>query len=177
MSLPSKTLARARLPPNPQVHIQKRHATLLRRPQTPYSFTQLVTLSDGSTYLQRTSSPAPIYRSTKDTRNHALWQPSLASLKNVEQDEAGRLRAFRDRFGRGWDLDAGGEEEVQAKGDKGENRNGIEEDSLLDLISGSAGVATPVEVEEKAPTKKKEQKMVTVKIDGVLTKVPDSRKK
>ena len=34
-----------------------------------------------------------------------MWQPSLDSLRNVEQDEAGRLRAFREKFGRGWDLD------------------------------------------------------------------------
>lgn len=25
---------------------------------------------------------------------------------NVEDDEAGKLRAFRERFGRGWDADA-----------------------------------------------------------------------
>ncbi|KAG9231080.1 hypothetical protein BJ875DRAFT_346964, partial [Amylocarpus encephaloides] len=138
MSLPTRTISRTR----PQLHAsspckhlisQKRKATLLHRPQRPYTFTQLITLSDGSTYLSRTTSPAPVYRSTKDTRNHALWQPSNSSLKNVEQDEAGRLRAFRDKFGRGWDLDSAGEE----KGEAGQQAE-LQEDSLMDLISGAA---------------------------------------
>ena len=68
-------------------------ARLIRRPRRPYAFTQLVQLSDGSTYTRRTTSPHPIYRSTQDTRNHLLWQPSEKSLRNVELDEAGRLRA------------------------------------------------------------------------------------
>ncbi len=84
---------------------QVRHATLLRRPKRPYTFTQLVTLSDGSCFLHRTTSPLPIYKSTKDARNSVLWNPSSQKLLNVEEDEAGRLRAFRARFGRGWDAD------------------------------------------------------------------------
>jgi len=92
---------------------QIRHASLLRRPKRPYTFTQLVTLSDGSTFLQRTTSPAPIYRSTKDVRNSALWNPSSQKLLNIEEDEAGRLARFRERFGRGWDAAAtAGKEEV-----------------------------------------------------------------
>ncbi|KAN0114611.1 hypothetical protein V8E51_004155 [Hyaloscypha variabilis] len=93
--LPSQTLRRVQLPSSstcskPQSQI--RHASLLKRPHRPYQFTQLVTLSDGSTYTQRTTSPQPIFRSTKDTRNHPLWQPSMTSLRNVEEDEAGRNR-------------------------------------------------------------------------------------
>ena len=87
-------------------HTQVRHATLLRRPKRPYTFTQLITLSDGSTFLHRTTSPISIYKSTKDVRNSALWHPSSQKLLNVEEDEAGRLRAFRERFGRGWDAEA-----------------------------------------------------------------------
>jgi len=45
-------------------------------------------------------------KSARDTRNHLLWQPSEKSLRNVESDEAGKLAAFRERFGRGFDLDA-----------------------------------------------------------------------
>ena len=85
---------------------QIRHASLLRRPKRPYTFTQLVTLSDGSTFTQRTTSPAPVYRSTKDVRNSPLWNPSSQKLLNVEEDEAGRLKRFRGRFGRGWDAEA-----------------------------------------------------------------------
>jgi hypothetical protein len=96
----------------------------------------------------------------------------LDSLKNVEQDEAGRLRAFRNKFGRGWDLDSGAEEDGQGKAEKA-NNGGIVEDSLLDLISGSADFGSQVQPLEKAPLKKKEQKMVTIKVDGVIKKVPE----
>jgi hypothetical protein len=92
---------------------QVRHASLMRRPKRPYTFTQLVTLSDGSTFVQRTTSPQPVYRSTKDVRNNPLWNPSSQKLLNVEEDEAGRLKRFRGRFGRGWDAEAvTGAEEV-----------------------------------------------------------------
>ncbi|KAF7715399.1 Uncharacterized protein PECH_007892 [Penicillium ucsense] len=130
---------------------QCRHATLLRRPKRPYTFTQLVTLSDGSAFTHRTTSPAPVYRATRDTRNSLLWNPSSSKLMNVEEDEAGRLAAFRARFGRSWDAsapvtdeaastrdatqDAAAKKaekeaaEAQAKADQ------EEEDNLLDLIS------------------------------------------
>lgn len=72
----------------------------------------------------------------------------------MEKDEAGRLRAFRERFGRGWDADVGeeaegkdvetgGSEAREAEGRKGKEKvkkevvDG-EEDSLFDLISGAA---------------------------------------
>ncbi|KAI1330100.1 hypothetical protein F5Y16DRAFT_46082 [Xylariaceae sp. FL0255] len=87
----------------PLSHTPSRAATLIKRPRRPYSFTQLIQLSDGSTYTMRTSSPAGMYRSTKDVRNHVLWQPNNKSLKNVEVDEAGKLAAFRQRFGTSWD--------------------------------------------------------------------------
>lgn len=87
----------------PVTHTQVRHATLLRRPKRPYTFTQLVTLSDGSSFIQRTTSPMPVYKATKDTRNTPLWNPSSQKLLNVEEDEAGKLAAFRAKFGRGWD--------------------------------------------------------------------------
>lgn len=132
---------------------QIRHASLLRRPKRPYTFTQMITLSDGSTFLHRTTSPAPIYRSTKDTKNSPLWNPSSQKLANVEEDEAGRLKRFRGRFGRGWDAEAvAGAEEVgvhfSSEGSianvchlqvrEGEEALAPEEQdqSLLDLISG-----------------------------------------
>ena len=104
----SRTRPRASAPPQRRAFSQTaaRGATIVRRPRRPYGFTQLVQLSDGSTYTQRTASPLALYRSVKDTRNHALWQPNNASLRNVEVDEAGKLAAFRERFGRGWDADA-----------------------------------------------------------------------
>jgi hypothetical protein len=131
-------------------------------------FTQLVTLSDGSTYTQRTTSPSPVYRSSKDTRNHFLWQPSLESLRNVELDEAGRLRAFRNRFGRSFDLEGTTEERASADAPK-EGEGAVaasakeggdakvqggedEEESLMDLISG--GVYSKSYQEAKEAMKK-----------------------
>ncbi|KAL4973686.1 hypothetical protein BDW66DRAFT_141626 [Aspergillus desertorum] len=122
---------------------QCRHATLLRRPKRPYTFTQLITLSDGSTFTHRTTSPLPVYRSTRDTRNSVMWNPSSSKLKNVEDDEAGRLAAFRAKFGRNWDATAVSDEGAAAKGnkDKEEARKAAqreaeeEDDNLLDLIS------------------------------------------
>ncbi|KAI2794739.1 hypothetical protein POX_a01340 [Penicillium oxalicum] len=145
---------------------QCRHATLLRRPKRPYTFTQLVTLSDGSAFTHRTTSPAPVYRATRDTRNSLLWNPSSSKLMNVEEDEAGRLAAFRARFGRSWDANAPAPEtasastgdatkdaaakqaekeaaEAQAKADQ------EEEDNLLDLISSFGQEETQVSGKKK----------------------------
>ncbi|KAL8766126.1 MAG: hypothetical protein Q9209_007024 [Squamulea sp. 1 TL-2023] len=135
-------------------HQQLRHATLLRRPKRPYTFTQLVTLSDGSTFTHRTTSPAPVYKSTKDTRNTALWNPSSQKLLNVEADEAGRLRAFRERFGRGWDAEAmtrRDEETGEIK--EGQEEQEEDEDNLMDLISGYGA-----EAEEKGEGKERSGK-------------------
>lgn len=174
-SLPSFAAKRARLPQSCICQQQVRHATLLKRPHRPYTFTQLITLSDGSTYTARTTSPKPLFKSTKDTRNHPLWQPSLDSLRNVEQDEAGRLRAFRQRFGRGWDLDS-------QDGEDGENgvdgkEGGLGEESLMDLISGAGGVDGGYS--EKGTGKGGEEgdggeavEMIKVMRDGKLVSVP-----
>lgn len=81
-----------------------RHARLLKRPKRPYTFTQLVTLSDGSAFTMRTTSPVPVYRSSRDTRNAPLWNPSSKELTNAEDDEAGRLASFRARFGTSFDM-------------------------------------------------------------------------
>ncbi|KAJ6171184.1 hypothetical protein N7470_000251 [Penicillium chermesinum] len=124
---------------------QCRHATLLRRPKRPYTFSQLITLSDGSAFVHRTTSPSPVYRSTRDTRNTLLWNPSSSKLMNVEDDEAGRLAAFRARFGRGFDANAPAEadaakspEEKKAAEEARKAQEAAdqeEEDNLLDLIS------------------------------------------
>lgn len=89
--------------PGPFICQSCRNARLLKRPKRPYTFTQLITLSDGSAFTVRTTSPVPVYRSTKDMRNTLLWNPSSRDLMNVEEDDAGRLAAFRARFGRAYD--------------------------------------------------------------------------
>ncbi|KAK1593972.1 uncharacterized protein LY79DRAFT_513248 [Colletotrichum navitas] len=126
--------------------IQTRAATFVPRPRRPYTFTQLIQLSDGSTYTVRSTSPAALVRSAKDTRNHALWQPSEKSLQNVELDEAGKLAAFRERFGRGFDLAAGpaAEQETAAAADDAVPATAAEaKDDVFDmgdLISGYAAL-------------------------------------
>lgn len=154
---------------------------MIRRPKRPYTFTQLVQQTDGSTYTMRTTSPHALYKSTKDTRNHILWQPSDRSLRNVEVDEAGKLAAFRERFGRGWDaekrpdadaevsqldkLEAAAEgdgvEVVGASGkkaDKDKTRKEAPaaepEDALSDLISSYSANMEPLK-EPTAPKGKK----------------------
>lgn len=128
--VPTSQLSLPRLP-----SYQIRHASLLRRPKRPYTFTQLITLSDGSTFLHRTTSPQPVYRCTKDTKNSALWNPSSQKLLNVEEDEAGRLKAFRKRFGRGFDSEAGQKDELAESEQVEEDQ--MREESLMDLISGA----------------------------------------
>lgn len=120
---------------------QVRHATEVVRPKRPYTFTQIVQLSDGSTYTTRSTSPVPVHRSTKDTRNHLTWQPSEVSLKNVEVDEAGKLASFRGRFGSMYDLpdepeaaDASGS--AAAGGGKADGRDTGKNDSAsIDSLS------------------------------------------
>jgi hypothetical protein len=57
----------------------------------------------------------------------------MTSLRNIEEDEAGRLRAFREKFGRGWDVEATDEEAGEVEG---EANAASAEESLMDLISG-----------------------------------------
>ncbi|KAM3508898.1 hypothetical protein MY11210_006541 [Beauveria gryllotalpidicola] len=130
--------------PSPSLRAHARHATFIARPRRPYKFTQMVRLSDGSTYTMRTTSPEPLYRPVKDTRNALQWQPSDKSLRNVELDEAGRLAAFRERFGRGFDATAAttGEQQQQEEADvtpesatAGASGTG---DAFADLLAGYA---------------------------------------
>lgn len=122
---------------------QTRHATFIPRPRRPYTFTQLVQLSDGSTYTARTTSPLPLYRASKDTRNTLLWQPSEKSLRNVELDEAGKLAAFRERFGRGYDAAAQQPVEGGAAAAEGDKAAAAAADAAAEQQSAAA--AAPAE--------------------------------
>lgn len=77
----------------------------------------------------------------------------MASLRNVEEDEAGRLRAFREKFGRGWDAEAveeeGGGMEAQAAEES--------EDSLMDLITGFESSVTEKMMKGNIATKDKKK--------------------
>jgi len=97
----------------------------------------------------RTTSPLPVYRSTRDTRNAPLWNPNSKDLQNVEEDEAGRLASFRARFGTGFDankeaaLDSqepGSEQSAKSEA-RTDDMDGLEDGfseedaNLMDLIS------------------------------------------
>ncbi|OLL21981.1 54S ribosomal protein L36, mitochondrial [Neolecta irregularis DAH-3] len=69
-----------------------------RRTAEPPLFKQTVVLSDGSTFTLPSTSPRPVVRSTKDVRNHPLWNPTDAR-SSAEADESGRLARFKSRFG------------------------------------------------------------------------------
>lgn len=134
----TSTSTTLRIPSSLRVHA--RHATFIARPRRPYKFTQMVRLTDGSTYTMRTTSPEPLYRPVKDTRNSLLWQPSEKSLRNVELDEAGRLAAFRGRFGRGFDAASTGEEDGAEDGAPESATAGMSGtgDAFADLLAGYA---------------------------------------
>lgn len=76
-----------------------------------------------------------------------MWQPSMSSLRNVEEDEAGRLKAFREKFGRGWDVEGAGDEEGEGAGLEGAK---AEEESLMDLISGYSNSDDPAMTWERS---------------------------
>ncbi|KAI9853633.1 MAG: hypothetical protein M1824_001061 [Vezdaea acicularis] len=129
--------------------------------------------------ISRTTSPVPIFRAAKDVYNHPLWNPSSRNLRNVEEDEAGRLRGFRARFGRGWDIDGGvgdgakEEEEVDGGDDALEGRregDGIGEGNgrgvdgrmgsgdLMDLITADVGLRDGRQVRTRKREEVEEEK-------------------
>ncbi|TIB67944.1 hypothetical protein E3Q22_03965 [Wallemia mellicola] len=71
-------------------------AQVLPPPTIPH-FEQKVQLSDGSTISMFTTSPRSVIKSSKDTGNHAVWNPQ--SVKLTTEDESGRLTRFAKRFG------------------------------------------------------------------------------
>lgn len=130
---------------------QCRHARLLRRPKRPYTFTQLVTLSDGSAFTLRTTSPTPVYRSTRDTKNAPLWNPRSKELLNVEDDDAGRLAGFRARFGGGYDTQRDTESD-------GATRNKAKSEDQIEFSEVPEGMETSADSEtDKLQSATKEQ--------------------
>ncbi|CAZ84430.1 unnamed protein product [Tuber melanosporum] len=106
-SISLKPLLRIPTPPNASKLLPRtatRNATLLRRPKRPHQFDQLIILTDGSSFKQMTTSPRGVFRTTKDTRNHPLWNESDAAVMGLEEDEAGKLKAFRNKYGHGFDM-------------------------------------------------------------------------
>lgn len=114
-----------------------RTATLLRRPKRPHQFDQMVILTDGSAFKQLTTSPRGVYRTTKDTRNHALWNESDAAVMGLEDDEAGKLKSFRNKYGHGFDaLDAQDlQSDVEEEGGQSKKKR---QESMMDILNYQA---------------------------------------
>ncbi|OLY80975.1 54S ribosomal protein L36, mitochondrial [Smittium mucronatum] len=68
----------------------------------PETFNQRIVLSDGSSYMVRSTSPKLTVKLSKDTRNHHLWNPQSKYDLN---DEGGHLSKFNKRFGDYGNLD------------------------------------------------------------------------
>ncbi|PHH60991.1 hypothetical protein CDD81_957 [Ophiocordyceps australis] len=135
LSLSSSRIIPSSLPRITVFKTSLRHATIIPRARRPYTFTQLVRLSDGSTYTVRTTSPLPLYRSIKDTCNTVLWQPSDYAMRNIEQDDAGKLAMFRQRFGRGFDLSVSKDAKMDSTSKDDEE---AEEDNFSSLFTDYA---------------------------------------
>ena len=104
----------------------------------------------------RTTSPIPVYRSTRDTRNAPLWNPRTKELLNVEEDDAGRLAGFRARFGGGFDSQQ--VETIPAKG-KGEK------DKTAASHVGGMKELEEVEGRGKSPEKRDRDVQRDLKVD------------
>lgn len=97
--------------------------------------------------MMRTTSPQPVYRSTRDTRNAPLWNPSSKELTNVEEDEAGRLASFRAKYGRMFDLQKGAEEGEEVAEVQTEEEPASPDTSLSSI--GSEGLEGPKKLAPK----------------------------
>lgn len=78
---------------------------------------------------------------------------------SMETDEAGKLRAFREKFGRGWDASrARDKDEETAEVEEGDSQgeDARQEDNLMDLIS-EYGAEAPARGEAKGVKEGKEK--------------------
>ncbi|KAJ3091324.1 hypothetical protein HK102_000967 [Quaeritorhiza haematococci] len=125
----------------------------------PQLFYQTVVLSDGSSFTIRTTTPRPLLKMTKDTRNHPLWNPER---RQELDDKSTELNRFARRFG-GLDLltdsMTSGEGEAAARG-AGSADVGLDADDFgfaMGEVPKAAPKATPPEVQQQ-PTKKGKKK-------------------
>lgn len=87
------------------------------------------------------------------------------------------MRAFRSRYGRGWDLDAEVSEVGGNEGEAKEQSNVSDDDGLLDLISG-AGESYKLQEKNKADAivMEEEQKKATAASSGKRGKMVKEKK-
>ena len=112
----------------------------------------------------RTTSPTPVYRSTRDTRNAPLWNPRSRELLNVEDDEAGKLSAFRSRYGVGFDTIRGGDE-VTGKAKKGKDTEKAETKDGDGFVEVEGDARTQQREIKVADAKKEKEKLMQRETD------------
>jgi len=84
-----------------------------------------------------TTSPRGVFRTTKDTRNHPLWNESDAAVMGLEEDEAGKLKAFRNKYGHGFDIQDASE--IKKELDSDAVGKDATAGSLMDILRYKAG--------------------------------------
>ena len=108
----SLSLTRALRPPAPptcaralstspygRTHVWKKRAPKLPKPFVPH-FPQRVVLADGSSFVHHTTSPRGVFRMTRDTTNHPVWNALVAREGEEEEGKlVGRMGRFSRKFG------------------------------------------------------------------------------
>lgn len=68
------------------------------KPFVPH-FPQRVVLSDGSSFLHYTTSPRGLFKMTRDTKNHSLWNAFVTTEgEELEGKTTGRMGRFSKKF-------------------------------------------------------------------------------
>lgn len=83
--------------PYGRTHVWKRRPKTFPNPCVPV-FPQLVVRADGATYTHYITSPRSVFRLTRDTTNHPLWNTTSMIGEGDEGELTGRLGRFNRRF-------------------------------------------------------------------------------
>lgn len=84
--------------PYGRTHVWKHRAFKLPKPFVP-QFPQRVVLSDGSSFLHRTTSPRSVFKMTRDTRNNPIWNAFVATGgEELEGKATGRMGRYSRKF-------------------------------------------------------------------------------
>ena len=85
--------------PYGRTHVWKRRPPILPNPVAP-KFPQKVIRSDGSSFVQWTTSPKSLVRLTRDMTNNPLWNMAASNDRSLEEESgtAGRMGRFSRRF-------------------------------------------------------------------------------
>ncbi|KAF7759668.1 hypothetical protein Agabi119p4_11363 [Agaricus bisporus var. burnettii] len=141
-----------------RTHVWKRRLPVLPNPIIP-KFPQTVIRSDGTSFVQWTTSPRSLIRLTRDTTNNPIWNTGMwiSDLRGGLEEEngtTGRMGRFNRKFGTGSPMGVGqvGMKEVEVKetvvveeaaGEKGkkeaEIKSKVKED-MVDLTGMGMGM-------------------------------------